>query len=219
MGYLRNVLLTLDASPTPGLPLVGVLKSRLDLLELLQSRQEFDVSPVLRRIEEDASDTLCMELCIIYGRLSLHSQCLDILCDTLCDYRSSLLYCQYGTVSEALLKLSERHLFTLLDVDVRRDLFKDLFQRFLSIPQEATCRQFAGELLSKWGHLLEIDFVLTKTPDSWPVEILSAYLSQKFRILLKRKNEAEFTRALSRGSCLLMKQQLHEMSKLHTSSS
>lgn len=214
VGYLRGVQAKLSVSSAASAPMAAIVKSRLDLLGLLESQQDFDVSAILRRVEEDAADTLVMELCVLYGRLSLHGQCLDVLCNTLRDYRTALLYCQYGVVSEELHRPDERATLPVLDVELRRNLCRGLFQRFLAIEDESTRREFTSELLSKWGHLLDLNFVLSKTPDTWPVETLETYLTQTFRDLLQQKSASEFERALSRGDCLFLKQQLHEVSKM-----
>lgn len=184
------------------------LQLRLELIELLETNVNYDASKLVELISPTYSNLLLMELAIAYGRLGVHETVLEILCHSLGDYNTALEYCQAGS-TVGLVFGDEKP--ESPDTEIQRDLFKALFLEFLKIKDEDTKVKITRRLLDQWGTKLDVQLVLTMTPDKWPVEVLEDYLSNIFRGILNDKNQSILNRSLNRSQHLFLTQNIQDL--------
>ncbi|MCJ1479112.1 hypothetical protein MMC13_007796 [Lambiella insularis] len=173
---------------------------RFRLLELLGGSHgagfQYDVPKVLERIEP-FEDALVPESIILDGRQGRHQQALRLLTHGLGDYHTAINYCLLGG-SSIFHPMSDR-----VDLDVapsreeQTSLFKSLLSEFLRIEDMSDRIERTSELLERFGRFFDVTYVLEHIPDSWSVELISAFLMSAFRQLVSDKSEAVVTKALS----------------------
>ncbi|ANB11024.1 CORVET complex subunit VPS3 [Sugiyamaella lignohabitans] len=196
------------AAPAASLsPFEEVMKMRLELMELVDSTSDFDYTSLMH-LSQDEPDTLLIEQCVVFGHLGIHEQCLDILCNRLTDYKTAIDYCIYGRIPISMTILEP------LDSQIQKDLFRQLFLRYLKVPDPGTRIACTRILLEQWGNRLDVSLVLSNLPDNWPVEVVSGYLSQFFKRTMADQNQASVDRSLARSENLFISQQLLELSKI-----
>ncbi|KAA8914014.1 hypothetical protein TRICI_003055 [Trichomonascus ciferrii] len=183
----------------------GFIQLRLELIELLEANTDYDATKLIELITP-YSENLLMEAAILYGRLGVHEKTLNILCHSLGDYDTALDYCQAGNATGLVRDQQDEP-----DPQIQRDLFKALFLEFLKLQDEETKIQVTQKLLNQWGTKLDVQLVLKMTPDKWPVEILSDYLSQVFRRILNNKNQSTLHRSLARSHHLAISRTLQDL--------
>lgn len=183
----------------------GFIQLRLELIELLEANTDYDATKLIQLMTPH-SNYLLMETAILYGRLGVHEKTLNILCHSLGDYNSALDYCQAGNATGLV-----RNQANEPDSEIQRDLFKALFLEFLKLQDEETKIQVTQKLLNQWGTKLDVLLVLKMTPDKWPIEILSDYLSQVFRRILNNKNQSTLHRSLARSHHLAISRTLQDL--------
>ena len=173
---------------------------RLRLLELLGGSHgagfSYDVPQVLERIEP-FEDALVPESIILDGRQGRHQQALRLLTHGLGDYHTAVNYCLLGGAS----------IFHPISGSVRPEsvpsreeqgtLFKWLLSEFLQIEDASDCVERTSELLERFGSWFDVAYVLAQIPDSWSVELVSAFLVSAFRRLVQDRNEVVICKALS----------------------
>lgn len=80
--------------------LIEVNQMRVDLLKLLLFDGNYDVQAINQKLEyTDVVEILPIETCIIYSRLRLHEQCLNVLMGSLLSLDQALEYCLYGKLT------------------------------------------------------------------------------------------------------------------------
>jgi hypothetical protein len=183
----------------------GFIQLRLELIELLETNTDYDATKLIE-LMTPYSDYLLMETAILYGRLGVHEKTLNILCHSLGDYNTALDYCQAGNSTGLVRNQQDEP-----DPEIQRDLLKALFLEFLKLQDEETKIQVTQKLLNQWGTKLDVQLVLKMTPDKWPIEILSNYLSQVFRRILNDKNQSTLHRSLTRSRHLAISRTLQDL--------
>ncbi|CAN6608110.1 hypothetical protein TRVA0_003S04016 [Trichomonascus vanleenenianus] len=174
-----------------------LLRLRRDVLDLLDSTEEYDADKFVVRLESSHPELLTAELCILYGRQGRHERVLTILCYTLEDYDSALEYCNS------------------VDETNRKELFEGLYNKFLKIPSEEAQRTYIRKILERFGSYLDFMTIMEQTPSNWPVETLSGYLNGVFRRVINDKNQSIMNRALSRSQHTLVTKRLNRIHDLN----
>ncbi|MCJ1285818.1 hypothetical protein MMC26_005159 [Xylographa opegraphella] len=173
---------------------------RLRLLELLGGSHgagfSYNIPEIMQRIEP-FEDALVPETIILDGRQGRHHQALRLLTHGLGDYHTAINYCLLGG-SSIFHPTSGR--VDSLSIPCREEqatLFKSLLSEFLRIEDTDDRVERTCELLERFGTWFDVAYVLELIPDSWSVELVSAFLISSFRQLVQDKVEAMITKALS----------------------
>ena len=173
---------------------------RLRLLELLGGSHGagfcYDVSRVLERIEP-FEDALVPESIILDGRQGRHQQALRLLTHGLGDFHTAVNYCLLGGSSIFHPVSGPVHPEVIPSRAEQAALFKWLLSEFLRIEDVSDRVERTSELLERFGAWFDVAYVLGQIPDTWPVELVSAFLVSAFRKLVHERNEAIITKALS----------------------
>ena len=173
---------------------------RLRLLELLGGSHgagfSYDVPRVLERIEP-FENALVPESIILDGRQGRHQQALRLLTHGLGDFHTAVNYCLLGGSSIFHPVSGPVHAEAVPSRAEQAALFKWLLSEFLRIEDVSDRFERTSELLERFGAWFDVAYVLGQIPDSWPVELVSAFLVSAFRRLVHERNEAVITKALS----------------------
>ncbi|KAL9117293.1 MAG: hypothetical protein Q9187_006171, partial [Circinaria calcarea] len=173
---------------------------RLRFLELLGGSHgaafSYDVPSILERIEPFEQD-LVPESIILDGRQGRHQQAIRLLTHGLGDYHTAINYCLLGGSSIFHPTSGPVDPQSVPSPDEQARLFKFLFSEFLRIDDIGDRIERTSELLARFGHWFDVTYVLNQIPDSWSMELVSAFLVSAFRRLVQEKSEAMITKALS----------------------
>ncbi|MCJ1320032.1 hypothetical protein MMC15_005368 [Xylographa vitiligo] len=173
---------------------------RLRLLELLGGSHgagfSYDIPEILQRIEP-FEDALVPETIILDGRQGRHHQALRLLTHGLGDYHTAINYCLLGGSSIFHPTSGRVDSLSIPSREEQATLFKALLSEFLRIEDIGDRVERTSELLERFGTWFDVAYVLELIPDSWSVELLSAFLISSFRKLVQDKSEAMITKALS----------------------
>lgn len=173
---------------------------RLRLLELLGGSHgagfSYDVPKILERIEP-FEDALVPESIILDGRQGRHQQALRLLTHGLGDYHTAINYCLLGGSSIFHPTSGRVDPDNIPSREEQATLFKSLLFEFLRIEDISDRFERTSELLERFGVYFDVAYVLKQVPDSWSVELISAFLVNAFRRMVHDKNEAMITKALS----------------------
>ena len=156
----------------------------------------YDVAKILQRIEP-FEDALVPESIILDGRQGRHQQALRLLTHGLGDYHTAINYCLLGGSSIFHPTSGPVDSAAIPSREEQALLFKYLLSEFLRIEDVSDRLERTGELLQRFGSWFDIAYVLTQIPDSWSVQLISAFLVSAFRSLVRQKNEIMITKALS----------------------
>jgi hypothetical protein len=178
-------------------------QARLRLLQLLGSNQpatsSYDVISILTRLQP-YSQQLVPEMIILNGRQSRHQEALRLLTHGLGDFNTAISYCLYGYSSifrpmrAGSLPVPASALPSRAE---QSQLFAYLLAEFLAIADMSTRIERTGELLERFGGWFDVGEVLALLPDEWSVDIVSGYLINSLRRLVREKAESGVIRALS----------------------
>lgn len=173
---------------------------RLRLLELLGGSHgagfSYDVGKILSRIEPFEED-LVPESIIIDGRQGRHQQALRLLTQGLGDYHTAINYCLLGGASIFHPISGPLAPNAAPSREEQAKLFGYLLSEFLRIQDINDRLERTSELLERFGSWYDVRQVLELIPETWSVELVSAFLVSAFRRLLHEKSEAMITKALS----------------------
>ena len=173
---------------------------RLRLLELLGGSHgagfSYDVAKIQERIES-FENALVPESIILDGRQGRHQQALRLLTHGLGDYHTAINYCLLGGSSifhptSGLLEPA-----SVPSNEEQMILFRHLLHEFLRIEDASDRLERSSQLLERFSPWFDVSYVLAQIPDSWSVQLVSAFLVSAFRRLVHEKNEATITKALS----------------------
>ena len=182
-----------NAAPTPW------WQDRLRLLELIGGSHgsdfSYDVGNLLSRIEPFEQD-LVPESIILDGRQGRHRQALRLLIHGLGDYHTAVNYCLLGGAS-IFHPSSGSGATPAPSQKEQAILFGYLLTEFLRIEDASDRLERTSELLERFGLWYDVRDVLELIPDSWSVELVSAFLVSSFRQLMHERREATVTKALS----------------------
>lgn len=173
---------------------------RLRLLELLGGSHgagfSYNVAKVLERIEP-FEDALVPESIILDGRQGRHHQALRLLTHGLGDYHTAINYCLLGGSSIFHPISGTVKAESVPSQDEQATLFRWLLSEFLQIEDASDRVERTSELLERFGSWFDVAYVLGQIPDSWSVELVSAFLVSAFRRLVQDRSEAVMCKALS----------------------
>lgn len=173
---------------------------RLRLLELLGGSHgadfSYDVGKILSRIEPFEED-LVPESIIIDGRQGRHQQALRLLTQGLGDYHTAINYCLLGGASIFHPISGPVTPIAVPSREEQAKLFEYLLSEFLRIQDINDRLERTSELLERFGSWYDVRQVLELIPETWSVELVSAFLVSALRRLLYEKSEAMITKALS----------------------
>ncbi|OWP03372.1 hypothetical protein B2J93_7390 [Marssonina coronariae] len=174
--------------------------SRLRLLQLLGGSQgsasQYDVAAILARITPYAQE-LVPEVIILDGRQSHHEEALRLLTHGLGDYDTAINYCllggssMYHPVSGTLARE------TLPTRDQQAELFGFLLSEFLQIKDISNRVEQTSNLLERFGGWFDVEHVLSLIPDTWSVDLVSDFLVNALRRIVRERSETTVTKALS----------------------
>ncbi|PBP28876.1 hypothetical protein BUE80_DR000067 [Diplocarpon rosae] len=174
--------------------------SRLRLLQLLGGSQgsasQYDVAAILARIAPYTQE-LVPEVIILDGRQSHHEEALRLLTHGLGDYDTAINYCllggssMYHPVSGTLARE------TLPTRDQQAELFGYLLSEFLQIKDISNRVEQTSNLLQRFGGWFDIEHVLSLIPDTWSVDLVSDFLVNALRRIIRERSETMITKALS----------------------
>ena len=173
---------------------------RLRFLELLGGSHgagfSYDVPGILERIEP-FEQYLVPESIILDGRQSQHKQALRLLTHGLGDYHTAINYCLLGGSSIFHPTSEPLDPQSIPSQEEQATLFRYLFAEFLLIDDVSNRLERTSELLGRFSLWFDITHVLSVIPESWSIELVSAFLISAIRRLLKDKSEAMVVKALS----------------------
>ncbi|KAF2265145.1 hypothetical protein CC78DRAFT_493855 [Lojkania enalia] len=173
--------------------------SRLRLLQLLGSNQpataSYNVPSILSRLEPYEQE-LVPEMIILNGRQGRHQEAIRLLTHGLGDYDTAINYCLLGGSSifrpSGYVPQEE-----IPSREEQARLFNYLLQEFLRLEDLAQRIERTGELLERFGGWFDVAEVLERIPNDWSVDILSGFLIQALRGLVREKSETTVAKALS----------------------
>ncbi|KAI9735375.1 MAG: hypothetical protein M1818_006570 [Claussenomyces sp. TS43310] len=175
-------------------------QGRLRLLQLLGgshgSASEYDVASILARITPFTQE-LVPEVTILYGRQSQHEEALKLLTHGLGDYDTAINYCLLGGSSIYHPISGGRSGESLPSRAEQAKLFGYLLTEFLSIEDISDRVEQTGSLLERFGSWFDVGYVLKVIPDTWSVELISAFLINALRRMVRERSETMVVKALS----------------------
>jgi hypothetical protein len=174
--------------------------SRLRLLQLLGGSQgsaaEYDVAAILSRIAPYTKE-LVPEIIILDGRQSRHEEALQLLTHGLGDYDTAINYCLMGgssiyhPISGSLTPTS------LPSREEQSKLFQFLLSEFLRIEDISNRVEQTSNLLERFGGWFDVSQVLDLIPDTWSVDLVSGFLVNALRRIVRERSETMVVKALS----------------------
>lgn len=173
--------------------------SRLRLLQLLggsHSASDYDVEKILARIEP-FTEELVPEVIILDGRQSHHQEALKLLTHGLGDYDTAINYCLLGGSSIYHPISGTRARETLPSREEQSRLFGFLLAEFLHIKDISDRVEQTANLLERFGSWFDVGYVLSLIPDTWSVELVSGFLVNALRRIVRERSETMIAKALS----------------------
>lgn len=174
--------------------------NRLRLLQLIGgshgAASDYDVESVGQRLKP-YSNELVPEMIILNGREGKHEEALRLLTHGLGDYDTAIRYCLLGGLSifhPGSNLLPEQ---SLPSKDEQAKLFNTLLQEFFCIEDLSERLERTAELLERFGGWFDVEEVVGLIPNEWSVELVSGFLTQALRRLVREKNETVVVKALS----------------------
>lgn len=174
--------------------------SRLRLLQLLGSNQgsasQYDVAAILARIAPYTKE-LVPEVIILDGRQSHHEEALRLLTHGLGDYDTALNYCLLGgsSIYHPVSGTMAREI--LPTRDQQAELFGFLLSEFLQIRDISNRVEQTSNLLERFGGWFDVEHVLSLIPDTWSVDLVSGFLINALRRIVRERSETMVTKAVS----------------------
>ncbi|ESZ97623.1 hypothetical protein SBOR_2024 [Sclerotinia borealis F-4128] len=174
--------------------------SRLRLLQLLGGSQgsasQYDVAAILARIAPYTHE-LVPEIIILDGRQSLHEEALRLLTHGLGDYDTAINYCLLGGSSIYHPISGTLSPATLPTRSEQAALFHSLLTEFLKIDDVSNRVEQTSSLLERFGGWFDVGDVLGMIPDTWSVELVSAFLVSALRRIVRERSETMIVKAMS----------------------
>ncbi|KAI0090078.1 hypothetical protein BDY19DRAFT_887852 [Irpex rosettiformis] len=196
-------------------------RTRLKTLFFLQTSKLYDFEAVKARLEgvnAEWSRVLALERAVVLGKLERHREALSLLIHTLHDSASAEAYCTLGgevipqKTSQALAErfsipilapplptrpaaLNQRERSITVDEGLKKELTRVLLDVYMSGGEamaESTAR-----LLNAQAMNLDVLDVISDVPPTWPLHVLSSFLSRSFRRTLHSHHESQLIKALA----------------------
>ncbi|KAI0337403.1 hypothetical protein BDW22DRAFT_1409963 [Trametopsis cervina] len=194
------------ASTTPDSP---SKRTRLKTVLFLQATRWADFAAVEARLEglkEELGRTLAMERAVVLGKLGRHHEALTVLIHTLHDSASAEVYCTLGgeVISpKTAAALSERFGVPTLPLSivngaeesVKRTLTKVSLEVYMSGGDAMAER--TARLLNAQAMNLDVVDVISELPPTWPLRVLSSFLSRSLRRTQHELHEAQLVKAIA----------------------
>ncbi|KAK5128762.1 hypothetical protein LTR85_000095 [Meristemomyces frigidus] len=174
--------------------------NRLRLLQLIGgshgAASKYDVHTLGQRLAP-YSDELVPEMIILNGREGKHEEALRLLTHGLGDYDTAIRYCLLGgsSIFHPGSGLAPSQPLPMKEEQAR--LFEYLLREFFRIEDADERLERTAELLERFGGWFDVADVLEMIPDTWSVELVSAFLVHAFRRLVRERNETVVVKALS----------------------
>lgn len=174
--------------------------SRLRLLQLLGGSQgsasQYDVATILARIAPYTKE-LVPEVIILGGRQSHHEEALRLLTHGLGDYDTAINYCLLGgsSIDHPISGTMARE--NLPTREQQAQLFNFLLSEFLKIEDISNQVEQTSNLLERFGGWFDVGHVLSLIPDTWSVELVSGFLVNALRRIMRERSETMVAKALS----------------------
>lgn len=175
--------------------------NRLRLLQLIGGSHgaaaSYDAHALGERLAP-YSDELVPEMIILNGREGKHEEALRLLTHGLGDYDTAIRYCLLGG-SSIFHPTSQLTPSTqpFPSKGEQASLFRTLLHEFFSLADLSERLERTSELLERFGAWFEIEEVLALVPRDWSVELVSAFLVQALRRLVRERQETVVVKALS----------------------
>ncbi|KIN06161.1 hypothetical protein OIDMADRAFT_113954 [Oidiodendron maius Zn] len=174
--------------------------SRLRLLQLLGGSQgsasDYDVAAILRQIAPYTQE-LVPEIIILNGRQSQHEDALHLLTHGLGDYDTAINYCLLGGSSIFHPKPGTLSPKTIPTREEQSRLFGFLLAEFLRIEDISNRVEQTSILLERFGSWFDVGYVLSLIPDSWSVELVSGFLVNALKRIVRERSESMIAKSLS----------------------
>ncbi len=171
-------------------------RSRCKLIELLQCGSPYNAEGLLAKIKQNGA-SLLVEIVLLLGRTSRHSESIQILVHDLGDFESAEMYCYHNGMSLASCETS-----TTLDTTSRSDreeLFRMLFLECLNLDDYVTQFAQGSSMLNRWGNYVEVATILDLIPDAWSVELVAVFLCTVLAQLAAARREVQIKKSLYRS--------------------
>ncbi|KAF8426008.1 hypothetical protein EV426DRAFT_40141 [Tirmania nivea] len=187
---------------------------RLTFLDLLASASEigsaYDNSTMMEKLEP-FKELLVAEMIVLYGRAESHDAALHLLVHDLRDFDGSIEYCLDCGKSRPSSRKPTKNSGTktggqVRNVSVTRDdqekLFALVLVEALKMEDWMVRQQWVELLLEQWGGWMDPVHVLSVIPDTYSIALISKFLINALRNLVREKNESVVGRAMRRGENL-----------------
>ncbi|KAF2230445.1 hypothetical protein EV356DRAFT_491938 [Viridothelium virens] len=186
--------------------------NRLRLLQLLGGHHgaasQYDVLAILNRLEPYGQE-LVPEMIILNGRQGRHTEAIRLLTHGLGDFDTAISYCLLGGSSIFRPASGEVIGEVLPSHEDQAVLFNNLFDEFLLIEDLSDRIERTSELLERFGGWFDISRqVLSLVPDSWSVDIISGFLVNALRRLVRDRSETQIARYLRQSENLKISAEL-----------
>ncbi|CCG82954.1 Putative uncharacterized protein [Taphrina deformans PYCC 5710] len=168
---------------------------RNKLINVLQGNISYDADAVLNIILQ-RRDMLLAEQILLFGRLSKHSESLNLMVHDLKDFDSAEVYCYHGGISLSQIRITNDKRETVV---MRRKLFPLLFEECLKLEDYSLQFAQASEVLNRWGNYMDVAIILELVPEHWSIEMISQFLISALSQLAGEKRDAQIQRSLARG--------------------
>ncbi|KJA17616.1 hypothetical protein HYPSUDRAFT_46248 [Hypholoma sublateritium FD-334 SS-4] len=226
----ESSFLSYFASTTPD---SGHKRARLKTILLLAGSSYYDPQVIRNRLS-DQEKILKLELAIIEGKIGNHRAALHILVDDLSDSTSAETYCTLGgeiippkTAQSIAVDVGLQDLATTLfglppgksmngkgpaipialarSKSVNEGLKKELLKILLEVYMSVRLPDRASHLLNAQAMNLDVLDVISAVPESWPVNMMTSFLSRSFRRTLHTQQEGKIVKNISAGQNLEVK--------------
>ncbi|KAJ3492453.1 hypothetical protein NLJ89_g11233 [Agrocybe chaxingu] len=209
-------------------------RARLKTILLLAGSSLYDPNSIRTRLLEQEK-ILKLELAIVDGKLGQHRSALQILVHDINDSASAEAYCTLGgevvppKVAQAVAEGSglQDWVVTLFGLPppakgvngrgavgptpitrlktVNEELKKELLKVLLEVYMDDKQSERASQLLNAQAVNLDVLDVISLVPSSWPVNMMTSFLSQSFRRTLHAQHEGKIIKNISAGQNLEVK--------------
>ncbi|KAF9479756.1 hypothetical protein BDN70DRAFT_906111 [Pholiota conissans] len=208
-------------------------RARLKIILFLAGSSFYDPELIRKRLLEQEK-ILKFELAIIEGKVGNHRAALHVLVNDLSDSTSAETYCTLaGDIVPPMVAQSiaadsglqdwATSLFGLSSSKsangksaagptpiarlktVNEELKKELLKILLEVYMDAQQSDRASQLLNAQAMNLDVLDVISTVPASWPVNMMSSFLSRSFRRTLHAQQEGKIVKNISAGQNLEVK--------------
>ncbi|KAG1464110.1 hypothetical protein G6F46_003095 [Rhizopus delemar] len=202
-----------------------LVQLRLSLIRFLQKSSLYLPEIVMETLTK--AGPLDIEKCIVYGKLGMHKESLDMLIHQLSDFVGAETYCvtnghSIGVIPSAGIparssSLAEKPLPPIDEnmspekIEERHILFTMLFNIYLSINDSKLMVARTIHLLNTQGLYLDAVEVLKSIPDDWPIDIVQEFLNKSLRRSIDDYNESQIVLGLTRGENLMVNNDLIQL--------